>query len=28
MPRGIFVLRLVLVVKVVCGNLVYAALTP
>ncbi|MCU8474662.1 DUF3265 domain-containing protein [Vibrio vulnificus] len=28
MPRGIFGLRLVLVVKVVCGNLVYAALTP
>nr|WP_225495309.1 DUF3265 domain-containing protein [Vibrio vulnificus] len=28
MPRGIFGFRLVLVVKVVCGNLVYAALTP
>nr|WP_254662704.1 DUF3265 domain-containing protein [Vibrio parahaemolyticus] len=28
MPRGIFGLRLVLVVKVVCGNLVYAAFTP
>ncbi|MDK2618315.1 DUF3265 domain-containing protein [Vibrio vulnificus] len=28
MPRGIFGLQSVLVVKVVCGNLVYAALTP
>ncbi|MCU8181626.1 DUF3265 domain-containing protein [Vibrio vulnificus] len=28
MPRGIFGLRLVLVVKVVCGSLVYAAFTP
>ncbi|MCU8190474.1 DUF3265 domain-containing protein [Vibrio vulnificus] len=28
MPRGIFGLRLVLVVKVVCGKLVYAAFTP
>ncbi len=25
MPRGIFGMRLVLVVKVVCGSLVYAA---
>ncbi|MCU8479210.1 DUF3265 domain-containing protein [Vibrio vulnificus] len=28
MPRGIFGFRLVLVVKVVCGNLIYAAFTP
>ncbi len=28
MPRGIFGMRLVLVVKVVCGKLVCAALTP
>ncbi|MCU8194806.1 DUF3265 domain-containing protein [Vibrio vulnificus] len=28
MPRDIFGLRLVLVVKVVCGSLVYAAFTP
>nr|WP_224635923.1 DUF3265 domain-containing protein [Vibrio vulnificus] len=28
MPRGIFGVRLVLVVKVVCGKLVYAAFTP
>nr|WP_233267711.1 DUF3265 domain-containing protein [Vibrio metoecus] len=28
MPRGIFGIRLVLVVKVVCGELVYAAFTP
>nr|WP_237667567.1 DUF3265 domain-containing protein [Vibrio vulnificus] len=28
MPSGIFGLLRVLVVKVVCGNLVYAALTP
>nr|WP_242629360.1 DUF3265 domain-containing protein [Vibrio vulnificus] len=28
MPHGIFGLRLVLVVKVVCGGLVYAAFTP
>ncbi|MCU8501702.1 DUF3265 domain-containing protein [Vibrio vulnificus] len=28
MPRGIFGLKLVLVVKVVCGSLVYAAFTP
>ncbi|MCU8221204.1 DUF3265 domain-containing protein [Vibrio vulnificus] len=28
MPRGIFSLRRVLVVKVFCGNLVYAAFTP
>ncbi|MCU8299976.1 DUF3265 domain-containing protein [Vibrio vulnificus] len=28
MPRGIFGLRLVFVVKVVCGKLVYAAFTP
>ncbi|MCU8501789.1 DUF3265 domain-containing protein [Vibrio vulnificus] len=28
MPRGIFGLRLIFVVKVVCGNLVYAAFTP
>nr|WP_232475402.1 DUF3265 domain-containing protein [Vibrio vulnificus] len=28
MPRGILGLQRVLVVKVVCGNLVYAALTP
>ncbi len=27
MPRGIFGMRLVLLVKVVCGILVYAALT-
>ncbi len=27
MPRGIFGMRLVLVVKVVCGSLVYAAFT-
>nr|WP_237667566.1 DUF3265 domain-containing protein [Vibrio vulnificus] len=28
MPRGIFGIRLVFVVKVVCGSLVYAAFTP
>ncbi|MCU8168311.1 DUF3265 domain-containing protein [Vibrio vulnificus] len=28
MPRGIFGLQRVLVVKVVCGNLIYAAFTP
>ncbi|MCC4219287.1 DUF3265 domain-containing protein [Vibrio parahaemolyticus] len=28
MPRGIFSMRLVLVVKVVCGKLVCAAFTP
>nr|WP_219727092.1 DUF3265 domain-containing protein [Vibrio vulnificus] len=28
MPRGILGFRLVLVVKVVCGNLIYAAFTP
>nr|WP_241517910.1 DUF3265 domain-containing protein [Vibrio vulnificus] len=28
MPRGIFSVRVVFVVKVVCGRLVCAALTP
>ncbi|MDS1863971.1 DUF3265 domain-containing protein [Vibrio vulnificus] len=28
MPRGIFSVRVVFVVKVVCGRLVYAAFTP